>query len=402
MDETDVRSMLNALAGTEAPQARFDVGRAISAGQHGRRVRRVRAGGSVMAAVGAVVAVAFAITAGPAQRPVPVPSGPGGTCASRSASAPTASPVMTPDPEGTGSALALPPVPFDPMQPCVSFGWLPAGYTPVTMASGDYSDANAQELDIYALRKDGRAIVLNPTPPATCTQTASVVNCGWLGQPGDVPLTHPAPDVGGRPAYWAGGCGLLWEYAPDAWVVLHGGCAVQALLSTGAPSKTVRSELLRIAAGVRFNDAAPMVFPFWMDGIPKNWQVSGSRFAQQGAKRDAINLSFGPAAHPQAISVTIIPAADSRAVSANITVVCGVQPGNPQRVTVDGGKASVWTMGANTTTTQRLCAGDVDGYAVWIDVSAPGISAVGGAAGLAAKLHLLGTDPARWTKDPLR
>lgn len=395
MDEAGLRRTLNALAGTEAPRPRFDIEYTMARGRRNRRVRRAV---FMSSAVAVAVAVVIALVVVPRSAAVQnIPAVPGGACASVPSSAPTASPSLTPDPVGTGAALAVPPVPFSPLTPCVSFGWLPPGYTAGTLANGDYAEAYRQYIVLFATA-GGKNLQLYANAADACTQTSTVVNCGWLGQIGDIALSRPAPAVGGRPAYWTPDCGLLWEYAPRSWALVRGGC-------TGSPSASVRSTLRRMAAGAGFTDGSPMVFPFWLKGIPPGWQVSGTQFAPSRGVRDAVNLSLGPPSQPGAAAdITVIPASDSTAVRNNIDVACGGGGawGPAQHVTVDGAPATVWTLNESGDRSQKLCASDVDGYAMWISLEGRHPAGFGSVTDLARALHLLGTGPAGWTTNPLR
>jgi hypothetical protein len=411
VDENNVRTMLNALAGADAPQPRFDMDGAMSRGRRGRRVRRARAGGTVAVAAGAVVAVVFALTtaAGPGQTPVQVPSG-GGACASMTSSTPTASPLTTPDPVGTGSALAVPPVPLNPTTPCASFGWLPSGYSANTLASGNLAQAQPQYLELLASGGQGAGlgplVQLFVNAADACTQTRAVVNCGWLGPIGDIALSHPAPALDGRPAYWAPDNGLLWQYAPRSWALVRDESEGSPPPQSPMPPASLRPVLKRIAGGVRFTGGSPLVFPYWLGGIPASWPTSLTQFAQATGQRVGASLWFGPAAAAQTVMVNVIPAADSGAVRNNIDVACPSGSGGPwgtgQTVTVDGARATVWTLNQLRNHDQRLCASDVDGYAIWADLQGHGTARFRSVTALVRALHLLSTDPARWTSSPLR
>lgn len=400
MDEAGLRRTLNALADGQAPQPRFDIAQTMALGRRGRRRRQATIWGS---ALGAAAAVAVVISLIVAPRPVALqmPSGNSDVCANMTGSAPTASPSMTPDPAGTGAALAVPPAPLHLLTPCVSFGWLPSGYTSATLASGDYAQAQPQYIELTATGQGSLQLSVNAAD--ACTQTSSVVNCGWLGPAGDVPLSHPAPAFDGRPAYWTPNCGMLWRYAPSAWAIVRGGCA-KAAASVSWPPASVRPMLRQVAAGVRFTDSSPLVFPFWLAGIPAGWQQSLVQFAESGNARQAVTLSFGPASDPGALWLTVIPASDSVAVRDNISEACtgGGAWGQPERVSVDGGRATVWAMHQQGDDDQRLCADNIDGYAIWADVTGPQIARFGGVAGMVRQLHLLSTDPGNWTAGPLR
>ncbi len=397
MDEASLRKTLDALAGTEAPQARFDIEYTMARGRRNRRVRRTALLSSALAA-GVAIALVIVLVVVPRSAAVQnIPAVPGSACASVPSSAPTASPRRTPNPVGTGAALAVPPEPFSPLTPCVSFGWLPPGYTTGTLASGDYAEAYPQYTMLFAAGQQNLQLYVNAAD--ACSQTRTVVNCGWLGQIGDIALSHPAPAVDGRAAYWTA-CGLLWQYAPSSWALVRASCT-----PGGSVSASVRSTLLRVAAGVRFTDGSPMVFPFWLKGIPSGWRVSGTQFVASGGVRDAVNLMLGTASGAAGeADITVIPASDSTAVRNNIDEACGGGGawGPGQTVSVDGSPATVWTADISGDHSEKLCASDVHGYAIWILLDGRRMAGSGSVTDLARALHLLGTDPAGWTASPLR
>lgn len=407
MDEQGLRRTLNALASTPEPPPRFDLGRTMSAGRRNRRLRQAAFWGSALA-TGTAIAVVIVMVVAPRNAALPeVPSDQGPACPSLSTSAPTASPSLTPDPLGTGAALAVPPVPLSPLAPCVSFGWLPPGYTADTTASGNFSQSQPQYTELAASHggsADSSVIQLFVNAADTCTQYTLVVNCGWLGQNGDIALSHPAPAVGGMPAYWASPCALLWQYEPGAWALIRNPCgSPQTIL----PSASMQSTLLREAAGVQFTSSAPMVFPYWLGGVPASWHVSLTQFAQTPAAQDGFTLWFGPSSAPSTFTLTVIPASDTAAVRDDIDQACpgttgyGVW-GNGTTVTVDGAQATYWTLNQPHNHDQRLCASDVDGYSIWADVEGSGTPQFRTVAALVKALHLLSTNAAAWTSKPLR
>jgi hypothetical protein len=78
-------------------------------------------------------------------------------------------------------------------------------------------------------------------------------------------------------------------------------------------------------------------------------------------------------------------------------------------VTVDGVRAIL--QGSPTGYAELLCVNNVNGQQIAVDLQkrmpgtgapVPGAAGLGGAAGVASKIHLLGNDPAGWTTRPLR
>jgi hypothetical protein len=382
MDENDVHTMLGRLADTEAPPPRIDIRQAINRGRRRRRLRVVKAAGSTLS-LGAVVGVAVALA---------VPGG-----------APTGS---TPGPGPSASASpALAPARFNPVVPFASFGWLPAGYTPGGGNAPGSADIGTQIEDLSAGSDSPKALTVDllVTAARACTDSGSepVLKCPLgIGSSFSMRATSSAPDVNGRPAYWAKrsySSALLWQYAPGAWSILAVPTNQWPLTPAGARM------LIRIAANVRYGNTTPLKFPFWTADLPPGWALSLTTFrVSPSGELSSLRLDLGPATAPQAVYLDVSPVTPGSA--------CGplAPPGfHLTHVTLDGTKATLMTGHGRS----DLCASDVDGLAVGVDFSAtdpstgrpvPGLSLPGGVLGLAKSLHLLGPDRSNWTSSPVR
>ena len=385
-----MRTLLRNLADTEAPPARIDIDRAVIQGRRRRRLRMAGAGGSALAAGFAVYAV-FALVI------VPLPPNatvPGGVLpSSASSGAPTGS-YVSPDPADSGLALSTPPNPFNPLVPYASFGWLPQGYT--TAAAGQAS--TSPDSTALIAESGSRELWLHVMAAGACSSSdsGSTLTCTYDAGDGSgpMPLTDRAPDVNGRRAYWSDFCNIIWEYAPDAWASIHYGCQ-------GPAPASVRPMMSRVAAGVTYADRTPLRFPFWVSGMPAGWRVSATHFTDSPGTPTAGSMSFGPAAYPSAVQLSVTSASGSPG--------CMFIRSISRYVTVDGAKAIL--QAPNPSYHEYLCVNNVNGFMTGISLqkkipgtgaAVPGVSGLGGAISIFKKIHVLGSDPAGWTTDPLR
>jgi hypothetical protein len=386
MDEAALRTMLNALADTEAPQARFDVDGAVSRGRRGRRQRRARTGGTVFA-IGVVIGVVMTalVVPGPGKAPATTPRG-----------SSTAHASIQPSIQPTGRATPVPervPQQFNPLIPYASFGWLPKGLTTV-------GEAGSTSNDSTALTAAGKSATqawfwLHVMSKGACGYIRTMLNCHW--DSGDVtgPLSRSdrAPDVNGRPAFWTGGGSILWEYAPGAWATMVGTSGYNS-----PPSSSEKTLTLKVAAGVRYGYQTPPVFPFWVSGLPAGWQPSTSYFTDSQPPVQASGLDLGPVEKPQAAQLSV--------GSASAQDSCPFFAGDSS-VTLDGVKGIV----QGSSYAQILCISNLHGQAITLLLSlrfdsngapVPGAASLGGVVGLFKHLHLLGSQVSAWTTEPFR
>jgi hypothetical protein len=389
MDEGDVRTMLNALAGTEAPLARFDIDGAISRGRRGRKVRRARTGGAVFA-IGAVIGVVVTalVVPGPGKAPVTTPRG---------SSTAHASVQPSVQPSNQPSAAHVPEQ-FNPLVPYASFGWLPKGLMTAGQADSTSNDSTA--LTATGAKAPQGWFWLHVMSKGACGYLRTMLNCHW--DSGDVtgplPLSDRAPDVNGRPAYWTGGDSILWEYAPGAWATMVGNGGYSTPPSPADKALTLKALTLKVAGGVRYGYQTRLVFPFWVGGLPAGWQPSLSAFTGSQPPVRGSGLDFGPIEKPQAVQLSMAPADHDNS--------CPFFKGDSY-VTVDGVKATL----QGSSSAQLLCVSDLRGEAITLLFSlrfdsngapVPGAASVGGVVGLFKHLHLLGSQVSAWTTEPFR
>jgi DNA-directed RNA polymerase specialized sigma24 family protein len=388
MDETDVQTMLRRLADTAAPPARIDVGRAVSDGRRGKRWRHARIAGSVLAA-GAAAGAAVALLVVPGSRAAGLPP----------ATSVTARPAQTPAP-----MPATAPTRFDPLVPYASFGWLPGGYA---LDSGNRTDATSTTRDVQLIADHGTTLIdLDVHAKGACWHTGpaslpALYCSNPLGGNGPDTAVSRAPDVNGKPAFWAvsyrgdGGGALTWEYAPGAWA------AVEMLTGKSAPPTAAERPLLsRVAATVKYGLVTPLAFPYWVTGIPANWAVTVASFTEPSGRLADLSVSLGPRADSLALTLDVQPTAPGD--------TCPFVAGQSSYVTLDGARAVLQVL-TEPGRWETVCAADAHGFLIddtlEIDepntsTPVPGEAGLGGVMGIAERIHLLGAG-AR-TTDPLR
>lgn len=366
MDEAAARTLLSRLADTEPPPARIDLDAAMAAGRRRRRWRRLRAGGSVLLAAGAAVAVIVAPLTGPAQRP-----------GHQAAGGPAAA--------GQFSVLA----------PYASFGWLPPGFTEGA-AGGTTPRTSPEELLLVAAGHDA-SIELLAYPAGICHLSKRVLACSAYNTAS--PVGSRAPDVRGHQAYWLKGAALAWEYSPGAWAQLNWTDATLPWPPTG----TVRTAVLRTAAGVRYGQTTPLRFPYWISGLPKAWHIAEVEYTLPAGRPVPLWLHLGDRPGDS----VGLPRADNVQVYATRAADRSWSCAPGQHVTVDGVTAILYAS-PTAAREQVICVPDWHGLRVEVvlsarrDAPAPDPTGPHGVLEYARMLHPLGPDAANWTTRPLR
>lgn len=368
MNEAGVRTLLNDLADSEPPPARIDLDAAIAAGRRGRRWQRWRACGSVLAVAGAVAAVVAALLAGPAQRP---------------------------GHQAAGGMVA--PARFSVLVPYASFGWLPPGFQ-TGAAGGTVPRTTPVQLLLVAVSR-GALIELQVYPAGTCHLAGQTLGCSAYNTTS--PVRSRAPDVHGHRAYWLLGAQLAWKYAPGAWSILNWTNANLPWPPAGAE----RAAVLRAAAGVRFGQAMPIRFPYWIAGLPAAWQASQADYTLLAGQPvvQTLHLNDGPGVEGDFARVDDIQILATQAAHSGWSC----PRGTGRHVTVDGA-AAVLVSSPPSGQQQQVCIPDWHGLQVEVilnardNAPAPDPAGPHGVLAYARMLHPLGPDPAHWTADPLR
>jgi hypothetical protein len=438
MDETAVRELLREIAADEAPPCTVDIALARRPGRSsGLRLRQsARSRRSWVAPVAAAAAVAaiagLTLTVELGHRPAPAP---------RTHQARPGRPPMTV------------PRQFTALQPYVSFGWLPPGFTAAGLAgiddsqpagtsvslqaSAPHSDGRVLTLVVYArgqcsvigadrvrIRDGGRARRLEPAATQAVTYPHGLSCAG--------PIRQAAAPIDGGPAYRGPEGTLYWEYGRDAWAALMPGmdpslihatapAALRSWLNFPAapplPGQPARSawrqsaasyQLLRRVAGrLRFNPApARPLYGFALSGLPASWGAGYStglgtltgRVASEG-------WQAGPAVDNSALSISVWPASRPQGN-------CNFVDGQSQYVTLDGTQVMLRTIDQPYKHWQELCSMNLAGLQVLIelDLNAPGTDntplpggpEVSSVLAIFRHLRLLGPDVQNWTGLPLR
>jgi hypothetical protein len=329
-------------------------------------------------AIGAVIGVAVAalVVPGPAKAPATTPP-------VSSTAQPAGQPTTAPDHV---------PRQFNPLVPYASFGWLPAGVT----AAGESQNENSNDATTLAAGSKQQTFFLRVMATGGCGYIRAMLNCHWDsgGVTGPMQRNDRAPDINGRPAYWTDTASLLWEYAPGAWATLTGSAG------SSTPASTLRALTVRVADGVRYGYQTPLVFPFWVGGLPAGWQPSTTYFTGSRPPVQASGLDLGPAEKPQAAQINVGPASGNSG--------CIFQKGDSY-VTLDGVKGIV----QGSSFAQLLCISNLHGQAFTLLLSlqyfsngvrrpVPGAASLGGVVSLFKHLHLLGSQVSAWTTEPFR
>ncbi|MEV0668450.1 hypothetical protein ACIBI3_44500 [Actinomadura luteofluorescens] len=349
----DLKESLERLADAPAPASAVDVAAAVA---RARRIRRTRRAAAVAAAVSVTAAVAgVALIPSSGDRP-----------------------------SGVAVTARYP----SPLMEKAAFGWLPPGYarTRVTQDAG-----RAPVFTASAGRGPGSmAIELDVLPQGVRPGVARLPG----GREGH--LTRAAP-VNGRPAYWSikpGGPGsaqvaaeFRWEYRPKTW----------ALLSVNDRAVADPATVQRIAAGVDFGGGRPAAFPVRVTGLPSGLKITK---VWAGTLPDAL-FTFAVPGRDGELIISLNPARPGGDRSSHANTTVDGHPAFDTRLPHTGP-----TIGrVPPSKSQILTVYGVQGFDVGIQATGEPLrrlQAGGGLTGLYRRTTPLGTDPARWTTEPLR
>jgi hypothetical protein len=373
MTESQVRALFNQIADGEAGPSRMDTQLALRRGRARLRWRRACVAGAPVLVAAAVVAVAVA--ASPAR--------------------PGAGPVTA----GAGPAA---PRQFSPLIPNVSFGWLPAGeslisggvrQTEVYLDAGSPSSFPGWELSVYARGQ------------CHLTGSASGLKCSTQALDGmTARFSERAPAVSGHRAFWAGP-NLVWQYARGGWAGLN---IPVPSFGTLRHDTVTQGEAIKIAGHLRFEAATPpLVFPAQLTGLTSQWRISDVYYLPDagvlGAESYMLatgNSHFFPHVGDQGIWTNAPYVQIHPAPRAGTCTPHDPATQNTSEI-INGYKVVVKRMTAGGHPEQELCAAHADGF--WLSIIEfgphPSISV---ASLFRQHLRLLGTNPANWTKNPIR
>jgi hypothetical protein len=445
MDETAVRELLREIAADEAPPCTIDVALARRQGRRGGR--RPRRSGQprrpwvapIAAAAAVAVIAALSLLVGLGHRPAARPS-PGHP-------ARHARPLMTVTRE------------FSALQPYVSFGWLPPGFTSsgVAQLGNSQPTGTALSLQASAPPSDGRMLTLQVNAAGQCSMSGPirVANWAWLRSarlrdhrlfpvPPSQEWTYPhrlscagpvlqavAP-IDGGPAYLGPQGNLYWEYGRDAWAELTP--TFSPVLSHAAAPADVHSwlnyppepplpghqprsawsqspasyQLLReVASRLRFDPAlVHPLYGFALSDLPASWDAGyPTGLAMLDGRSTANGWQAGPSVDNSALSISVWPDAGQPPLN------CNFVDGQSQYITIDRAQAMLRTIDQSYKHWQELCIPDVEGLQVLMeldlntpgtnDTPLPGGPEIGSVLTIFSHLRLLGPDVLNWTRQPL-
>jgi hypothetical protein len=445
MDETTVHELLHEIAADEAPPCTVDIALARRNGRgrdrrHGSSVRHHRSWVAPIAAAAAVALIAaLSLAVGLGHRPGAHPSPARPTHHSR--------PLITAPKE------------FSALQPYVSFGWLPPGFTSSGIAQLGNSQPTGTTVSLQAAAplSDGRMLTLQVNAAGQCALTGPVrvADWAWLRSvrlrnhrlfpvPKSEEWTYPhrlscagpileavAP-INGGPAYRGPQGTLYWEYGRDAWAELLPNINL-ALIHANAPAavhtwfnyppdpplpghqsrpawsqSAANYQLLRkVASRLRFSLAEiHPVYGFALSGLPASW---GTGYPTSLSLLDGLaaggGWQAGPAVDNSALSISVWPNAGQTPLS------CNFVDGQSQYITIDGAQAMLRTIDQTDKHWQELCIPDVHGLQILMeldlntpgaDTPLPGGPEVRSVLTIFSHLHLLGPNVRTWARQPLR
>jgi hypothetical protein len=384
MLEEDIKSLYDRMADMDQPPSSISI---PGAGRAGRvRLTRRRATAVATPVLAAVAVIAIALTAS-------VQGGLHGT-------------------QPTGSAQRAPQY-FNPLRPYARFGWLPPSSIPVlSLASENTGILGQSEISLG----NPLGASLEVYAADVCHVTGHALNCAAFGQTATpVPLGGSVARVDGHPAYWRapgrvrvlGGyvnsAGVLaWQYAVNGWAVLENQSAGHA---------SARDTVVKIADRIRFGyrEEPAIRFPVQLTDVPANWQVNclttgllghvmyaTSDVVTAGRVKGTVCGDYGSNLYPQNTPTFDVGAAGDQGGKN----ACGsFFPSNarPKPEVINGFRVVLGTQ--KTWPSYQLCANDAAGTFVWIAIGAhPTLSP---ASIFAHHLRLLGSDPAKWTTEPI-
>lgn len=434
MDEDSLREMLHDIANAPEPAPRIDIARARRRGLRSLWTRRAGVSVAALAVAAGVIMIPRAVNSVHPERT-------GLSAAASGTSQPKTKPRPAPAQRTMPKAAQ-----FDPLVPYAAFGWLPPGYsedfTPPVIHDGFVSARDGLTMTA-AQSATGDFIQLTVLPEGNCTAlpignylrattSGGQVRCSVAsGQ-----MSGKAPDVNGRPAYWAqGGVDLVWEYAPDSWAML----SAHSRGSTAFPAALARALLPSVAGSVKYGQTEPVLFPFQYSGLPSGWKPVSVSYAVIKGIYLGNSAMAGPSAEweqhglaAMSIDVAQTPNANGEtciAQGTGDTTASAIKDGVPWIVLTIGGtaspafggpasgspvtaspasggpvsagsSASPQSLGAeNQRACSRLPVGGLY-YASFVRMSAPGASQTGGILAILSHLNLLGRSLAKPTSTP--
>ncbi|MBO0822464.1 MAG: hypothetical protein J2P27_01240 [Actinobacteria bacterium] len=366
MLEDDIKSLYERMADMDQPPSSISI---PGAGRVGRvLLTRRRVAAVATPVLAAVAVIAIALTAS-------IQGGLHGT-------------------QPTGNAQRAPQY-FNPLRPYARFGWLPPN-SPSFPADGEVISQRMMSLG----NPSGAFLMLFAA--GVCHVTGHALNCLPSGE--RYPLGRSVAQVDGQSAYWAapqkaGGSlpgispgVLVWQYAVGGWAVLD-------YVASGHTS--AGNDAVEIADHVRFGyRGEPAIrFPVQLTDVPANWQVNCVATSLIGHVMYAASYVVTAGRVTGSVCGNDAPLnAPHFDVGQGAKNSCaGLIYAHPQPEVINGyqvvlGREKTWP-------NYELCADDAAGTFVWIAIGAHPI--LSPASIFAHHLRLLGSNPAKWTTEPI-
>jgi hypothetical protein len=285
---------------------------------------------------------------------------------------------------------------FSPLTPYLSFGWLPAGISPVQ------GGVSKHLVWLTAARKLGAPYdwELSVHTAGTCHLTGSTAKELKCTAPEDntIRLTGRAPSLRGHRAFWAGTWdtpSLAWQYARNGWAEM----ALPFYPNNSAKQAAARRDAVKIASQIRYGAATPpLLFPIQLTHLPSRWRVSSVTYVPDAGVLRASSYALG--AGPSDLG------ADGGLVYETGLPYFNVNPpsfyGNPPCYRGERGSKIIngYQVVVTNMIKEQLCAPRARGLIVVISEfgarPAIGVSSLFG-----RHLRLLGPNPANWTSKPI-
>jgi hypothetical protein len=366
-------ALFNEIAEREPAMSRIDPQLAYRRGRACLRRRWAGLAGTPVLAVAAAAAVALPAGAAPPQ------------AAARPATAPAA------------------PSQFDPLDPYLSFGWLPPG---LKLVAGDITPhVEAIDGGHKLFGTDDWNVSAYAAGQCHLTAQAKSLTCAPKLGGITAEIDGGAPAVDGHPAYWSGSS-LIWQYAPGGWALLT---APFPNVPSKGPKRTpaLVRQAVKIASNVQYGKTTPpLVFPLRLPGLPSKWRVSSVFYVPKAGvltpRRFALTSGKPePVADGGVVYQDGLPTFDLGILKScpKFKYIKGFSDKSKVK-TVNGHRVVLNTLPRPHNYAQTLCAAHADGMSLNIRVEEknPPLTPL---ALFRAHLKLLGPDPAGWTRQPI-
>jgi hypothetical protein len=355
MNERQIKALFHQLADGEPDRPPPDVSLAHRRGQTRLKWRRARLTGTSMLAVAAVAGLAVGV-----------------------------SPLLSHQHQPAASSRAHM---FNPLDPYLSFGWLPPREK---LVAGEVAPQGASLLAGHT-SWDPNKWVMQAAGAGQCHVRTQKLTCSWgfLTGPGGEILSQ-APDVRGHPAYWDR-LDLVWQWAPNSWALLE--------MPGNSPDQQDRQDAVRIANNVHYGaPTPPLLFALQLSGLPAKWRIGSVYYQVKAGQLRVTRFSLNT--RPEPGSLNGVPEIQTN-LPWFINVLAAYTPGQHRfcylhHIKVINGYRIHTGPDQNT-----LCSNDAGGVAFEMNVQGSHLQ-LGLLQLFRSHLQLLGRNPGNWTTKPIR